>query len=196
MSLTIRNTYEAEISIPTSDFLTESILSADPLFFDMMNNHVEDLKNKVTLLVKDSKSDLSYNWIAFDQSKPIGLLGMIPYSEVHSAQLYSLKNYMDNIKKKQIFHNSLKEFFQLKGRIDDPSSLYLTRIFVTQENRGIGIADKLIDFLIAYQFELGKTSCTLHVHRDNQVAIDLYLRHRFKWIDCNEKTCYWSMVRS
>jgi ribosomal protein S18 acetylase RimI-like enzyme len=188
--------YEAEISIPTSDFLTESILSADPLFFDMIKNHVEDLKNKVTLLAKDSKSDLSYNWIAFDQTKTIGLLGMIPYSEVHSAQLYSLKNYLDKIEKKQIFHNSLKEFFQLKGRIDDPSSLYLTRIFVKQENRGIGIADKLIDFLISYQFELGMTSCTLHVHRDNQVAIDLYLRHRFKWIDCNEKACYWSMVRS
>lgn len=196
MSLKIRHMDDSEISIPTSDFLAESILAADPLFFNMMQNHFKDLKTQVTLLTKNSKSDLSSNWIAFRQTSTVGLLGMTPYSEVHSAQLYSLKHYLEHIKNKQLFHNSLKELFQLKGKIEDSSSLYLTRIFVKPENRGNGIADKLIDFFISYQLKLGKTSCTLHVHRDNQVAIDLYLRHRFKWIDRNEKVCYWSMGRS
>lgn len=196
MSLTIRHMDEAEITILTSDFLAESIIAADPLFFNMMKNHIKDLKIQVGLLSENSKSDLSSNWIAFNQTNTVGILGMIPYSEVHSAQLYSLKNYLEIIEKKQIFHSSLKEFSQLKGRINDPSSLYLTRIFVKPESRGNGIADNLIDFFISYQLKLGKTSCTLHVHRDNKVAIDLYLRHRFKWIDCDEKAIYWSMGRS
>lgn len=196
MSLTIRHMNESEISMPTSDFLAESIIAADPLFFNMMRNHFVDLKTQVLSLTKESKSDLSSNWIAFSQTNTVGMLGMIPYSELHSAQLYSLKHYLEKIEKKQIFHNSLKDLFQLKGKIDDSSSLYLTRIFVKPENRGSGIADKLIDFFSFHQLKLGKTSCTLHVHRDNQVAIDLYLRHRFKWIDCNEKANYWSMGRS
>lgn len=196
MSLTIRHMDEAEISIRPSDFLADSIIAADPLFFNMMKNHIKDLKTQVDLLSKDSKSDLSSNWIAFNPTNTVGLLGMIPYSEVHSAQLYSLKHYFEIIEKKQIFHTSLKEFSQKKGKIDDSSSLYLTRIFVKPESRGNRIADKLLDFFASYQLELGKTSCTLHVHRDNQVAIDLYLRHRFKWIDCNDKASYWSMGRS
>lgn len=172
---------------------SEEIYGTDKFFYELMGLSVETLSKAIENL-KDNESSDFYSPYVLQSECDLGMLFAYPFEEVMFRQINSLREFVKYSKlSKDVLKGVVKNFPLIKGDIEAASGLYLSRIFVFNASRGLGLGRVLMENLEKIAFDAGKNSIALHVFHENDLALSLYKSMGFKLLDDEKK--YFSMIK-
>lgn len=122
------------------------------------------------MVLRDTSSHFSHKncVVAEYQNAPVGLLFAYPAEEQGIPPL------MEKMLSRERLE-PVRELFTYYV----PNSLYINTLWVSEEMRGLGVADALLDYAIAWAQDMEKQQISLFAWRDNTRAISFYTRKGF-----------------
>lgn len=128
------------------------------------------VRDALAMVMRDTSSHFSHKncVIAEYQDKPVGLLFAYP------AEDQGIPPLMEKMLSRARL-DPVRELLTFRV----PNSLYINTLWVSEELRGLGVADALIDYARAWAQDMGRSCISLFAWRDNARALSFYTRLGF-----------------
>ncbi len=183
----------------TSNELTTAVdwlISMDRDFYNLFDLESDKLKVLMSHLLREHESEFSTALFARYEGLLVGFLASFSASELYSRRIFVLKSLLDAAPIPGAVKSRLKNFEGAPYSVPQ-DSLYLSKIYVSVDMRGAGLADEVISPFLDEGENMGRNLC-LHVHGDNSTAIAFYRKHGFKFNNQNNqnKSTYYLMEKN
>jgi len=154
----------------------------EPIFYSLFSpNHEENLAGIERLLL-DPRTDLGCNRVILEDGKLCGFFSFYDIRKAMSVQISTLKALRKTPSRRTDTRIRVKEFNAGVPPVREPS-LYLSKIFVTEQFRGRGLARTMLAELYGLARTEDLHGVSLHVRADNAPALALYASEGFTVID-------------